>query len=271
MNPGSEFSGPTGVFAVNGMLELAPYQVKIEAPEYEHQVIPRIVASRSGDEVPEIKLTRIDPKNYQPVSGRVASADGKPMPGVLIRLLATRTPRVKWGVFPMNWRMIKSGQIEQNPACLQFLSTTTDSQGMFRFPQVKRETELDLFYWGGNVASGMLLDIAHKHGNLREIAIPGVPVAKLEIGFDRKTFPDATMISITSEMFGDRTTFLRETDRTFTFDGLSAATYQVTLQGKNVRGKDDSFTASVLATKKVELKAGEMLHIDFKSEDQPAK
>gem|GEM_PF-2801685 len=269
--PGSDFSGPTGNFVINDLVDLAPYQMTIEAPQYEREVIERVIASRSEDDIPEFKLTRVDPKNYQEVSGRVQSADGTPLAGIIVKLLVSKELRAKWSRFPLNWQMVENGQIEQFSGCLQFLSVVTDSQGIFRFPMVKRDAELDLFYWGGTMAPGMVRKLAETHDNLNDIVVVAVPAAKLEIHFDRMVFSDATHLTISSEMFGSRSLSLPEKDNTFTVDPLGTAIYRVALQGKMTRHNDNGFTLTTLATKTVELRDGETQQIDFKPEDRIAE
>ena len=123
-----------GEFEFGDLPRGTPLRLMVAADGYQANAVDRVVALPRGEFKPiEIRLLKLDPGALRAFAGRLVDAEGKPVAGASVRLwTATSTPDNP-SQFPFNWSMIKSGQLEQNDLCRQFLATTTDADGRFIF------------------------------------------------------------------------------------------------------------------------------------------
>ena len=266
MDPGSEFSGPKGDFVIEGLLHHCPFQVTIEAPGYERHIAPRVIAIHADEEIPEFKIDRINPDDYQEIYGRLLTKRGKPIRGAQIRLLVTKGQRgdIQEARFPFNWTMIENGQVERQQQCRQFLKADTNEIGLFEFPKVKRGQELTLYYWGETTAPGRIDEVDKLAQDRDAFEITTEPAAKITVTYDPRMFPDATGISLMSRNFGYQTIDLSDGKTSYVIDGLAADNYTISLRGQRERTGASSFTVKNLVSETLELVPGEEKAVEFK-------
>ncbi len=263
-DPGTKFASSKGEFEIPGLKQACPFQATIEAPGYEKLIVSRILAINDDGEAPVIELSQMDPSDYLQLAGRLCDQRGKPMRSVQIRLVATpaKMKPVQLNRFPLNWSMIESGQVEQRPECLQFLSTTTDKIGLFRLPNVKKGVTLSLYYWGGDSAPGRVADLAEVVSDLTAFEVTTVAPAAISIKIDRKLFPDASSLTIHSE-YGYKIVTLKPGIDEYKLDGLAPTKHSISIQGKRQRTDNNSLKIDTLVSKSVELNSSFTEEIEF--------
>ena len=143
-----------GEFEFGDLPRGTPLRLMVTADGYQANAVDRVVALPRGEFKPiEIRLLKLDPGALCAFAGRLVDAEGKPVAGASVRLwTATSTPDNPTQ-FPFNWSMIKSGQLEQNDLCRQFLTTTTDADGRFHFAGVRVAFYAEVGYWGKGIAA----------------------------------------------------------------------------------------------------------------------
>jgi hypothetical protein len=150
---GKRFEGPDGTFRMGDFVRGAPLQIMVEADGYDREVMRRVVAAGEADAKPvEVRLSPVDPSSLFAIAGQVINEHSKPMPGVQLRLIVTSKRPFPRDRYPFNWTMIRLGQMTSSDLLLQFLTATTDSDGRFRFRNVRGGNDIELAYWGSGVS-----------------------------------------------------------------------------------------------------------------------
>lgn len=269
VNPGQKFRSAEGRFRIGDLVLGMPLQVMVSADGYERGVIGRVEAA-SGDEAAEFRLEPLDPKNLIAYQGRLLDDDGKPVAGAHVRLIATRDrPRGPAGRgFPFNWQMITSGQAAQAAQVLRFLEATTDKAGVFTFPSLPKDMEVEIVWWGTGVVPGRsehLEAMDRKPTDIFEIRTP--PSCTIIGTLNRKAYPSAGRLRLDDDQGAIEGVDieLKADQEEFTFPDLPPGTYRITLSTpfERVPGGGGSLTNRVLATKTVRVAAAGSDRADF--------
>ena len=170
VDPGQAFQSAEGKFQIKDLVLGMPLQVMVDAEGYEREVWERVVTQRSDKaEAVEFELASIDPASLTTYIGRLRDAQGQPVVGATLKLIAApgRKPGPR-AAFPFNWQMIRSGQISQQSGILRFVEGKTNAEGRFEFQKVPKEAEVELVWWGAGIA--FRLDLDHLELHRRERA-----------------------------------------------------------------------------------------------------
>ncbi len=245
--------------------------------------IERIVTQSIIDpELIDVGLSRLNPDDYQTVAGRLVDADGEPVVGAAVRLLAGRdVPRANrqgfgksmggWNFY--HWGLLSADQIEGRDQCEQLLKTVSDAQGHFRFVGVKRDAPwLELFYFGDGI-------FAQRYSNLRDrddrelerLELPAARPAQLTVRIDRELHPGGERLSLQAEDYsrGENAILLpfasedQDIKAVNVFERLPAGSYRLSLQAKPEPTADGAFLVKSLAEKPVVIEAGQTLELEF--------
>jgi hypothetical protein len=269
-DPGLACEASDGRFKVGNLTVGMPLQVTVSAGGYEHQVAERIVVSRStGSAVSDFRLAPIDPAQLRTYAGRLLDTGRKPVTGAELRLIAY-DPGATGAKDEMafNWALIESGQLAWFPYVTRFLSATTDDQGRFRFSGVPRSAEVKLAWWGPGIPRGRaehLERTAEAAAESIELSLPAT--ARVHGAVNRTIYPGARMV--TAQRTGDD---LDETESTlaagqssYDIGGLAPGEYWISVMGplERLPGTDGLMTARPLASRKVTVRPGERLKVDF--------
>lgn len=190
---GEKFAKPDGTFEQRGHVQGMPLQVTIEAPGYRKEVKTRVVAAAADQaQQQEFRLKRIDDAQLRTYAGIVVDKDGVGLPGVELRLIASKQWRFPpRDDFPFNWTMVRRGQLDNNAKVSQFLTATTDQEGAFKFTGVLPGPDIELAYWGGGASQGRVENwerlTEEERGN---IVVKTIAVGSLQGKINRKRFAD---------------------------------------------------------------------------------
>ncbi len=273
VDPGQAFQSADGKFQIKDLLLGMPLQVMVDAEGFEREVWERVVTQRSDKAEPvEFELTPIDPASLTTYGGRLRDAQGKPVAGAVLRLIAA--PGRKAGsrtAFPFNWQMIRSGQISRQSEILRFLEGKTNVEGRFEFPRVPKDAEVELIWWGAGIVSGRtdhleLLDETGRAAIEIELPAPG----KIKATIDREAFPKVGQITVHSQDGTNegRDLPLKPDQKDFEIGDLGPGKYtvQVMSVSEPVPGRPGNLTSKVLAYATVVIEAGETVEVNFASE-----
>jgi hypothetical protein len=270
INPGQTFQSNEGCFKLSELVAGMPLQVMISAKGYERRVTKRVVTALPDEaQVEEFRLDPLDPANLRTYHGRLLDADGKPVEGAQLRLIAARgrDPEQR-AQFPFNWTMIRNGQLAQQPNVARFLESSTDARGLFEFTGIPKGTEVELAWWGRGVAPGRA-DHMERHAENQEgwfdITLPAP--ARITGIIDRKTYTTAGRIQLTSPNgLCDYTDLeLKPNQADFAFEDLAPGNYTVHLMTafERVPDRPGSLTNRTLTTAAVRVDPGETARVKF--------
>ena len=239
----------------------------VTADGYQERAVDRVIALPNDEFKPiEIRILKLDPATVRSVSGRLTNADGKPAANAQVRLWTATSAPDDLARFPFNWTMITTGQLEQNESCRQFLTTSTDESGRFRFSGVRVAFYAEIDYWGTGIAPGREpIGFPPDASQAREFDFRAKAPARLVIEVDRQAWPKAAQISI----FASQPTLdyqirnLRAGESTVTFDDLPPGTFQISLQnaGHNMGG--NRLAIDTLSRSQAILQSGKTVTVRF--------
>jgi Carboxypeptidase regulatory-like domain len=244
-----------------------PLRLMVTADGYQANAVDRVVALPRGEFKPiEIRLLKLDPGALRAFAGRLMDAEGKPVAGASVRLwTATSTPDNPTQ-FPFNWSMIKSGQLEQNDLCRQFLTTTTDAEGRFHFTGVRVAFYAELGYWGNGIAADRQpVHFAPDALKPMELRLQARAAARLIVEVDRNVWPKAGQVQLSGDQgtFDYKLSTLRPGESKVTFDDLPPGTFQLFLQSPFRALGGGRLTNDTLSRTSAGLKAGETVTVRF--------
>ena len=283
INPGTNLQGESKEFRLENQVVGTAFKVIVSAVGYEPTTIDRMVTqSIAGAELIDVELSKLDPEDYQTVAGRLIDADGEPVVGAAVRLLAGRdVPQANrrgfgksmggWNFY--HWGLLSADQIEGRDQCEQLLKTVSDAQGLFRFVGVKRDAPwLELFYFGDGI-------FAQRYSNLRDrddreleqLELPAARPAQLTVRIDRELHAGAERLSLQAEDYsrGENAIMLpfASEDQAIkavnVFERLPAGSYRLSLQAKPEPTGDGGFLVKSLAEKAVVIEEGKALELEF--------
>jgi len=267
-DPGQTFQSDEGKFQITNLLLGMPLQVMVDSDGYEREVCERIVANRADQaKLVEFRLASVNPASLSSYSGRFRDAQGKPVAGAVLRLIATRgrKPRMRTD-FPFNWEMIRSGQLGQQSVAVRFLEAKSDREGRFEFHGIPNDCEVELAWWGKAIVSGRIdhLELFNRRTAIDvELSVPG----RIKARVDRAKFPMVGTIRIHSDNGANesRHLTLKPEQSAFEVGDLAAGRYivQVMSPYERVPGRPGAVTSKLLADKTVDVEAGETLDIEF--------
>jgi hypothetical protein len=270
VDPGQAFQSADGKFQIKDLLLGMPLQVMVDAEGFEREVWERVVTQRSDKAEPvEFELTSIDPASLTTYGGRLRDAQGQPVAGAVLRLIAARDrkPGLRTA-FPFNWEMVRSGQIAQMSGILRFLEGKTNREGRFEFPRVPNDAEVELLWWGAGIVSGRADHLELRDGKERaaiEIEVPAP--GKIKATIDREAFPNAGQISVHSQNGTNegRNLPLKPDQKDFEIGDLGPGTYTVQVMSvtEPVPGRPGAFTSKALAYATVVIEPGKTEEVNF--------
>jgi hypothetical protein len=251
-----------------------PLQLTITAHGYEPTVVPRMVAeAEDKSKVELIKLSVIDRSKYRSVGGVVRREDGIPVGGVYVRLLVGKSEpagkganvRGGWGSL-YNWSMLESGDIARHAECIQFLTTTSDREGNFKFKDVRPGEWMEVYCNGDGIAATRLGGIQDRTDQeLVDLDLRVQQPASLQVQVDRKAWPKAYRVQLSSRSlfaldatFGYASKRLEGENEQLVFENLPPGEYQLTVETAFERLPGGRLRNETLHRDTVELKAGEM-------------
>jgi beta-lactamase regulating signal transducer with metallopeptidase domain/5-hydroxyisourate hydrolase-like protein (transthyretin family) len=251
-----------GQFEFGDLPPGAPLHLMISAKGYVDQSLDRVIALPDNRFKPlEVRLKKIDPRDFRTVSGHLVTAAGKPVAGAEVRLWTTAAePEDRVGV-PFNWPMIQNGQLEQAAECQQYLAATTDKEGGFTFPNVRLAGYTELDFWGNQISPGReTVGIAEKSPPVVNLRVRVLATARLIVEVDRTAWPDAGEVRLYPDdrnvVDGQSKTVQGEQHR-FTFNGLPGGSFRVALLDRGHDLGNSSIRFKTLTTQSVTLKQGE--------------
>jgi hypothetical protein len=256
-----------GEFEFGDLPRGTPLRLMVTADGYQANAVDRVVALTRGEFKPiEIRLLKLDPGALRAFAGRLVNAEAQPVAGASVRLwTATSTPDNPTQ-FPFNWSMIKSGQLEQNDLCRQFLATTTDADGRFHFAGVRVAFYAEVGYWGKGIAADRQpVHFAPDASQPMELRLQARAAARVIVEVDRGVWPKAGQVQLS----GDQSTFdyqlstLRQGESKVTFDDLPPGTFQLFLQSPLRALGGGRLTNDTLSRTSASLKAGETVTVRF--------
>lgn len=189
VNPGQRHSSPTGWFDIDNLTVGQPFMVTVEAEGYRPTTVRRLVAVRaSSEERPTLRMTPIEKSDLVSVEGQINYADGTPVVGAEVRLVASEEGTTSYGQ-KIGWNLFR-GELRTDDHIVQHMRTSTDSEGRFRFEDVYGDLQIELAYFGGSVAPqrvGKLHELSREE--ISDLQLTAQHGAKLTITTDEATFP----------------------------------------------------------------------------------
>jgi beta-lactamase regulating signal transducer with metallopeptidase domain/5-hydroxyisourate hydrolase-like protein (transthyretin family) len=259
---------PDGQFEFGDLPPGAPLYLKISAKGYVDQSLDRVIAQPDNRFKPlEVRLKKVDPRDFRTVSGRLVTAEGKPVAGAELRLWTTTDGPEDGTRVPFNWPMIQNGQLEMSPQCQQYLATTTDKEGGFTFPNVRLAGYTELDFWGSQIFRGReTVDVSENSPPVVNLRVHALATARLIVEVDRTVWPDAGQVSVYQQ---DRDELQPQSEpiegqqHRVAFEGLPAGSFRVQLfdRGRDANGSRVRHTT--LSQQTVTLKAGETTTVRF--------
>jgi len=271
-NPGLTFRPSDGFFEVSDLVLGFPLQVTVLADGYERGVQESVVARAPGEApIVEFSLQPEDPATLTTYAGRFVDAQGKPVAGAELRLIAAvDRPAEGRNNPPFSWSMIRNGQLARQASVLRFIETVSDRDGRFDFPRIPRKAETELVWWGKGVAPGRrdhLEQLSDVERGQIEISLEAP--AKIEGQVDRKAFPEASAVLLWNPSTLDQppTVNLKPDQEAFEFFDLAAGSYVVRLvhfkPAERGGAPFKGMTAETLSTISVQLAPGEARSVEF--------
>jgi hypothetical protein len=259
---------PGGQFEFGNLPPGAPLYLMISAKGYVDQSLDRVIALPDNRFKPlEVRLKKIDPRDFRTVTGRLVMPEGKPVAGAEVRLWTTAVkPRDTTG-FPFNWTMIQIGQLEQSPQCQQYLSATTDKEGGFTFTNVRVAAYAELAFWSNQISPRReTVHVSEESPPTVNLRVQVLATARLIVEVDRAAWPTAGEVSLypqDREVFDGRSEPIQGEQHRLTFEGLPAGSFGVQLLD---RGRDVGVSGirfKTLTKQSVTLKEGETTTVRF--------
>jgi hypothetical protein len=244
-----------------------PLRLMVTADGYQERAVDRVIAVPNDEFKPiEIRILKLDPATVRSVSGRLTNADRKPVAGAQVRLWTATFAPEDLSRFPFNWTMIATGQLEQNESCRQFLTTSTDESGRFRFSGVRVAFYAEIDYWGTGIAPGREpIGFPPDASQAKEFDFRAKAPARLVIEVDREAWPKAAQITISASLptLDYQIRNLPAGESTVTFDDLPPGNFQINLQnaGHNMGG--NRLAIDTLSRSQAILQSGKTVTVRF--------
>ncbi|QDV51181.1 carboxypeptidase regulatory-like domain-containing protein [Gimesia fumaroli] len=271
---GERIVNARGDFELRKFVQGMPLQVTIQAEGYQKEVHVRVLARAESDaKVEEYRLTPVDPAMLHTFAGKVVNADGKPVPGVQLRLIAASKRRTGGrNEFPFNWAMVQNGQLKSNAQVSQFLSATTNAEGRFEFKDVNSSPDIELAYWGGGVAQGRLPGLERFDKKQRaNIVLKTQATGSLRGQVNRQRFKGISRIMLRGEGTYYNATISAD-GKTYEIKDVSPGNYQIQIYGAEldrVIGGRNYRNSDVVFRQPVKISAGEQQTADLDTKVPP--
>lgn len=274
---GERIVNPRGEFELRKFVQGMPLQVTIRAEGYQKEVHVRVLARAEAEsQVEEYRLRPFDPTMLHTFAGKVVNADGKPVPGVQLRLIAANKRRTGGtggrNEFPFNWAMVQNGQLKSNAQVVQFLSATTNAEGRFEFKDVNSSPDIELAYWGGGVAQGRLPGLEHLDKQKQTtIVIKRQATGSLQGKVNRQRFKTISRIMLHGEETFYYATISPE-GKSYEIKDVSPGNYQIQIYGadqERVIGGRTYRDSTVVFRQPVRIKAGEQQIVNLDMKEPP--
>lgn len=281
LEPGQTFQARDGSFELKGLSLRQPLQVMVDADGYEVCVNERIECRAPREATPvEFRMTREDPANLVAYQGRLLDAQGQPIAGAQLRLIAAvaanindRTP------IRLTWSMIQNGQASRQNRMRRFVQAATGKDGTFHFEGLPRDLETELAWWGEGITPGRRKELQKLNDAERtEMQITLDPPARIVGRIDRQLFPEATRVMVHSidgviDFIGVQLTPQQEK---FEVPDLPAGKYLVRMMGPRETAPTPAAGLGFrigtplqpIETIEAELKPGQEAEVEFNARDK---
>lgn len=200
VEPGLAFRPGDGAFGIKGLSLRLPLQVTVEAEGYEPCVNERIECRAPNEARPvEFRMLREDPAKLVAYRGRLVDAQGHPIAGAQMRLIALAGSANNPKLPPLTWMMIQQNRAAQRSDVRRFVQAATGKDGAFHFERIPRDIETELVWWGSGITPGRRKELEKLSDAERgELEIVLAPPARLVGRVDRQFFPDVKMVVVHS-------------------------------------------------------------------------
>ncbi len=284
---GVNVMGETKKFEMTNLVAGTPLKVTVSAKDYLPLVQDRVLAVRS-DQAPliDIALKRDSPDNYEPVAGTLKRKDGKPVVGAIVKLVVGKVNPVSEaararGSAPDQWRnyrwlSVESGDIARSEHCLQFLSTSTNEKGEFKFDRVRKSGSwIELFHTGGEVATARFPDLRGTYPeSLVDLRLTAVGPSSIKLFVDRDKWPDAHAVRLSAPYagqypdclklpFNNKTVEIDPKTNEVKFDGLPSGDFRIRVEAKPIPVGGGGIRTETLGSYFIQLPAGEDMQGDL--------
>ncbi len=270
INPGTDILGNVKEFRLGQLTPGAPLQITVSAKGYTKSVLRRVEATvESESEAIEVELIPEDESMLRTVTGLLVDPVGKPVAGASVRLIVCEDAREQVTSRLRNWYMIESGQVRNDAGCLQFLTTTTNQDGSFKFERVKNGKWMEIIHTGGHTANGrQVLDDPQEDRNLKGLEIEAPFAGSVKVSVNREKHPKAYSVQVMAQdafaPFGYTQMNLGEDGKDVVFDQLPPGKYAVSLQEKPIAKGNNMFEVKSLKSEKVDIFEKEEVGVEFR-------
>ncbi len=270
MNPGILIGDDLKEFRLGQLTPGMPVQVTVTAKGYFKKVFRRVEATlESESDVIDVELTPEDDSMFRTVSGSLVDSSGKPVAGASVRLLVFAEATVH-PIMPLRlWNRLKLPQTQEDPGCLQYLTTTTKQDGSFKLERVQIGHWMELFHFGGPAANGRkILDDRESLASFEGLIIEAPLAGSIKVFVDREKFANAYSVTVASfdlyAAVGQATKLLGVEQTSLVFDQLPPGLYKVSLQEKKGSEKNRRFPSQSDPSEKDDVVEKEEEIVEFK-------
>ena len=241
-----------------------PMQLIFSAEGYEQKILTRLEARPAGEaKSTVVRLEKSDPRMYREVTGKLVDGNGKPAAAAQIRIWTSdlRQAEIDIDSFPFNWQMIQSGQLERTSQCREFFTATTDSNGQFRIPRVRKTATAEIAWWRRGMAAGRQFFSNDTFASPKIVA-KAVAAATLVVEIDPAKWPTAAGISLCGQslIYGYKRKAIEKGKTVYTFTDLPPAVYSLSVRTSGERFGGAIRNIQSLFREQVPLNAGEELN-----------
>ncbi|WP_197231412.1 hypothetical protein [Novipirellula artificiosorum] len=217
---------------------------------------------------PQANETTTDPighRNTFSIAGRVVDEAGTGLAGIELRLIVADQRPSPRNRFPFNWQMIESGRPDKRGLVRQLLLGKTDLDGRFVFNQVQPGKDIELAYWGQDVARGRQTSLEDLSPNeRRNLIVQTVAGGTIHGKFDPALYLiDELTLSGIDGTFRPQST---DNSTRYEFTGIPAGVYKLRILCVEVNEKTDAaafMTSQMEYTIPLVVKSGATLTVEL--------
>ena len=255
------FAQPDGTFRFDRLLRRgAWHQLLIDADGYDRKVIPRAVAKEEDAEPLEVRLTPIDPSRLLTIAGRIVNETSQPVADAQLRLIVTSKPATRGERHPIKWSTIRSEEARLSDRVLDYRATTTDSQGRFRFDDVRDGRHIEIAYWGAGITAARMENLEDSsHEELANLTIHSQTSGNIRLQVDRNRFLNVKWITLEDVLASSLGNILPKHDA-FEIHDAPPGSHVLLVYGLHQESKR---TRSILKRIPIEVKPGQTTTIDY--------
>jgi hypothetical protein len=271
---GEAIQSRDGSFTIKKLDLGKTYSLRVEAEGYLRTIESEVPALETDLAEPvRISLTKRDRSKLAAVAGKVVDHAEQPMAGVQIRLIVSNIVPQPANANWFNWQLIEIGQLEQKSYVDQYLLTTTDEKGEFKFEDLVPDRYLQIAYWGDKAPKGRWLNLDQTEpGTAQSTTITVPEPAAIQGSFDAKSFPGVDEIQLvhSEENFLTYRAKPAAGKSEFKFENLPPGRYLLMLMAipERINGPLGGFTTRPLTSTKLTIEPGDVLQVELTDDDR---